>query len=116
MALKSVANAAPNAPSASSDNRHALWLSGGDVLEISPYRGRYGFPADPKHIPALNKMIQDLARAARAIVYSAGNDDSNDSDFLMQPIEGVVDTIILLSQLSDAVHHELAVADARAKA
>lgn len=80
-----------------------LWLAGNDVvtLMVDP-NSKMSRPA-PENCANINQMIQGLARAAKAVVYHAENDDRVDTEFAMQPIESIAESIILLSQLSEGI-------------
>lgn len=85
----------------------SLWLGEDQVLSICLDRNSKGFPPVREHPGRINMMIQDLARAAKATIYQAENDPKGDASFHLQPISGITDAIILLSQLSDAVQGEI---------
>lgn len=94
------------APPPATHREHDLWIGDKRVLTIGLDAESRAFPPDVEHLPAINNTIQLLARAAKAVVYYAEN-QGGDTAFLMQPVEGIANAIILLSQLSDAVQHEL---------
>jgi hypothetical protein len=80
-----------------------LWVRGGDVLTVwLDQNHKMSFPAEAVVIAPLNDTIRDLARAAKAVLYSAENQEGG-FDFLAQPLEGIADAIILLTQLSNGV-------------
>lgn len=80
-----------------------LWVRGGDVLTVWLDQNRkMSFPAELPLIAHLNDTIRDLARAAKAVLYSAEN-ESGDTLQLIQPIEGIADAIVMLAQLSDGM-------------
>lgn len=79
-----------------------LYISGGNVLTMLLDGKCNEFPPDADTCANLNLTIQGLARAARAVVYHAENDDQVDALYAMQPVESIADAIILLSQLSEA--------------
>ena len=79
-----------------------LSIAGGNVLTILLDGKCREFPPDADTCANLNLMIQGLARAARAVVYHAENDDEIDGMYAMQPVETIADAIIMLSQLSEA--------------
>lgn len=81
-----------------------LWL-GTRVLTVHANRSSMRFPPHPEQIAALHKIICDLARAAKSVVYHAENEES--PEFVVQTIEGISDAIVLLSQLADGIHDEL---------
>lgn len=108
MATKSVATQQQKAVS-SNGKEYDLWLRGGTVLTVGVDRNCKAFPPDRQNIAAINQTIQDLARAAKAVVFHAGNagEDEGSTEFLMEPIEGIADSIIFMAQLSEAVREEL---------
>lgn len=87
-------------------SQHDLWISERYVLTISIDKQCNYFPPIAEQCGQLNEMIQGLARAAKAVTYHAENDEKADSAFSMQPIDNVMDAIILLSQLSQAIRSE----------
>lgn len=105
MATESVATGQISTKAASS-YPHDVWIGRDDVLSIGISRNPQGFPAVVEHCDRLNDMIQGLARAAKSVVYQLENDDKADPSFVAQPVESLMEAIILLSQLSTAVQHE----------
>lgn len=103
MALQSVAT---NPVSPSAGTNHDLWIDGNNVLTIRLDRDCKQFPPAHRHCRDLNRMIQGLARAAKAVVFQAEN-GQEDADMLMEPLERIADAIVLLSQLSDGVLREI---------
>ncbi len=97
-------------------SEHGLWIHGGNVLSVTLDRESKGFPPDLKCCGSLNRTIQGLARAIQSVVYHAESQGSElpvDGEFLMQPVEDLTDAIVLLSQLSDAIVHEVTRAGGR---
>jgi hypothetical protein len=88
---------------------HSLWIggSGESVLTITLNKRSKAFPPHAEHCAYLNEMIQGLARAAKSVIYQAEKDPQIDADFVMRPIEDIVDTIVMLTQLSEAVRSEV---------
>jgi hypothetical protein len=86
---------------------HALWIGGGgeSVLTFTLDKNHH-FPPHADQCAYLNQMIQGLARAVKDVMYRAENDVNTDSEFASQPIVDIVDAIIMLSQLSEAVRAE----------
>ncbi|GGA01367.1 hypothetical protein [Dyella caseinilytica] len=84
-------------------SEHGLWIGEHDVLTIAIDQQSKKFPPTIDHCSQLNKMIQGLAIAAKAVIYRAENDSSIDTSFAMLPIGDIADSIIILSQLSEAV-------------
>ena len=89
-----------------SDKTFGLTLSGDIVVEMSLGQNAFGFPPSAEQVSSINDTIQLLARAAKGVLLSAES-DRNNSDYLMQPIEGIVDAIAFFSQLSQAIQGEL---------
>jgi len=86
---------------------HDLWLSGGELcLTVAFDKSSSGFPPEPRHLASLNSTIQDLVRATKAVIYQAEH-GAGAYEWLMQPLEGLSDAIMLLSTLAEAVHGEL---------
>lgn len=110
MAMHSVANRTDEAL-ASRGSDHDLWIGEKRVLTIVLDRKGKGCPPHTEHCKSLNRMIQDLARAAKAVVYQAENDVNQDATFITQSIDGIAEAITLLSQLSTAVQSEVTRAD-----
>lgn len=96
----------PKAP-ARSGSEHGIWI-GDEVLTIVVDKDCAGFPPDAQQCKSLDKMIQGLARAMKSVTYQAENDTTQCGIFVQQPIEDLADAIILLSQMSEAVRHEMA--------
>lgn len=84
-------------------NEVDLWLAGNDVVTLMVDPNSDMSRPGPENCAHINQMIQGLARAARAVVYHAENDDRVDTEFAMQPIESIAESIILLSQLSEGI-------------
>lgn len=89
-----------------------LWIGARDVLTVQIDRCSDKFEPEAKHCATLNSMIQDLARAAQAVIYHAENDTSTETSFALQPLDGLLSGIILFSQLSEGVRIELERVDA----
>lgn len=107
MADGSVANVStPQAP-ALSGSEHGIWI-GDEVLTIVVDKDCDGFPPSTEQCKSLDRMIQGLARAIKSVTYQAENDTTQCGIFVRQPIEDLADAIILLSQMSEAVRHEMA--------
>lgn len=88
-------------------SRHDLWIGEREVLTVGIDKDSREFPPVFRHCDDLNGMIQGLARAAHAVVYQAENDNAVETSFALQPISDIVRSIILLSQLSQAVIEEM---------
>ena len=87
---------------------HGLWIGENCVLTVGVDKRSMEFPPAYEQVLAINNVIQNLARAAKAVLYQVENDSDGDACFQMQPVEGIADAIVLLSQLAAAVQHELA--------
>jgi len=88
-------------------SEHALWIGGGgDSVLTFTLDKTSGFPPNTDQCAHLNQMIQGLARAVKDVMFRAENDVHTDSEFASQPIVDIVDAIIMLSQLSEAVRVE----------
>jgi hypothetical protein len=87
---------------------HDLWI-GNKVLTISLEKDSKGFPPAPEQVAALGSMVQLLARAIKAVAFHAENAPEGDgtADFVLQPVEGIGEAILLLTQLSGAVQAEM---------
>ncbi len=85
---------------------HDLWI-GNDVLTIALDTDTRAFPPHAKQADGLNNIIQLLARASKSVTFHAENLEGGDAEFLVQPVEGIADAIVLLSQLSDAVNSRI---------
>ena len=90
----------------SESREHAVWVGNDNVLSFALDRHSKGFPPAQSQVGELHRLIQELARAAKSVIYQAEN-DSTDPAFTMQPVEGIADTIILLSQMAAAVQSEV---------
>lgn len=103
-------NSAVGTQHTASGSNHDLWINGGKaVLTVALNKECKAFPPHGDLCGCLNKTIQGLARAAKAVVFHAQNDPSVATEFAMQPIDDIVDAITLLSQLSEAIREELEV-------
>jgi hypothetical protein len=96
----------PNTVGVTSNRTHDLWL-GNSVLTIAIPRDGNMFGPDAKGVSALTGMIRDLSLAAKSVTYRVENDTTDNAEFLSWPLEGISDTIILLSQLAEAVNQEI---------
>lgn len=85
---------------------HDIWLTDERILTITLNKQSKQFPPEMDHLPVINEMICDLARAANAVVYQAENDPKAEESFLIQPVNAIANAIILLTKLSTAVHEE----------
>lgn len=83
-----------------------LWI-GDDVLTVKVDRASNNFPAVPEQCAKLAWIIQDMARAAKAVIHHAEN-DSGDTTFNYGPLDGLLDGILLLTQLSEGIRAEVA--------
>ena len=104
MAVQSVATA--TSPLASGGSKHDLWI-GREVLAIQIDCKDKSYPPARPQCENLNRMIQGLARAAKAVVHQSENDTSQAADFAIQPVDDIADAIILLSQMSEAIRLEI---------
>jgi hypothetical protein len=91
---------------ATDGSTHSLWI-GEHVLDIHIDKSCNGWKPNLEQCHALNTTIQGLARAAKAVIFHSQNDPKTDITFAMDPISDIADAIILLTQLSDAVQHEV---------
>lgn len=88
-------------------SEHDLWIGGEDrVLTITLNKRSRAFPPNTDHSVYFNKMIQGLARAAKDVIFRAENDVKTNTEFAVQPIDDIVNAIIMISQLSEAVQSE----------
>lgn len=75
------------------------------TIEINP--NNKGWPPAHEQCEHLNKMIYGLAGAARSVIYQAENDKTNDYCGSMEPMTRLVDSILLLSQLSEVIRSSI---------
>lgn len=88
------------------EETHDLFL-GDKVLTVGIDPFHMGFRPADEQCDAINQMILGLSRAGKSVIYQADNDKTSEYWMHMEPMEAILDSIVLLAQTSHAIRKSL---------